>query len=96
MLTLFAGATIFIWTMKKTDREQSIANQDVHDVVLEIHQEKSDVPWYRGRMGNGDWITLHRPMVYSISIGDSLIKERGQSYFILKKKSTNQISKWEF
>lgn len=95
-LLLFGSAALFIFIMKKNDRAQSIANQEVHDVVVEIHQEKNDVPWYRGRMGNGDWITLNRPMVYSVEIGDSIIKEKGQAYFILKKKNTMQTTKWNF
>ena len=93
---VFAGGIIYIYSLKKSGRENSIVNQEVHDIVLEIHQEKSDVPWYRGRMGNGDWLTLNRPMVYSVAIGDSIIKEKGQTFFTLKKKGTNEISKWEF
>ena len=93
---VFAGGAIYIYSLKKSGRENNIANQEVHDILLEIHQEKNDVPWYRGRMGNGDWITLNRPMVYSVGIGDSIIKEKGQTFFILKKKGTNQISKWDF
>ena len=92
----FIYAALFINNKNKKDREQSIANLEVHDVVLELKQEKSDVPLFRAKIGNGDWITLYKPMVYSVTVGDSIIKEKGQAYFTLKKKTTQEISKWNF
>lgn len=95
-LLLFVFTLIFIYSANENERENNIATQEVHDIIVEIYQEKNDIPTYRSRTGNGDWITINRPMVYSVSIGDSIIKEKGQAYFILKKKNSNQTSKWNF
>lgn len=94
-LAAFVGTAIFINRSNKDSRKKEIDDFEIHAVIMEIHQEKSDIPRYRGRMSNGDWITINRPMVYSAAVGDSLLKEKGADFYTLKKKrGTSTI--WKF